>query len=53
MKTKEGYTALKFAKMRKNADLVRLLEGKSHEKPSDTGRRWWRLSGYFRGRGAG
>ena len=54
IKTKEGYTALKFAKMRKNTDLVRLLEVKSHEMPSDTGRRWWGpLSGFFGGRGAG
>ena len=53
MKTREGYTALEFAKKRKNTDLVRLLEVKSHEKPSDTTmvgaqqilqrkRGWWR-----------
>jgi ankyrin repeat protein len=51
LKTKEGYTALKFAKKRKNTDLVRLLEVKSPEKPSDTSPWWWLRSG--RGRGAG
>ena len=40
MKTKEGYTALKYAKRRNNRELIRLLEVKSQEKPQQENFPW-------------